>query len=126
MLVSLSAITIFGLALGWPEDRAQPGASQLGPVVRMTRDGLEKQRPHWSPDGKQLLYARYEADGGQIWLYTQSIDGTSSPPRRLTGRKSPEYDGVFAPDGTRVLFASITLSGTQGNLDVERIDVDGS
>jgi TolB protein len=103
--------------------RAEP--PRLGPLLRLTRDGLEKQRPRWSPDGKQLLYARHEADGTGIRLYLQGADGRGSP-RRLTNRKAPEYDGVFSPDGGSVLFAAITLSGTQGNLNLERIKVDGS
>ena len=49
-----------------------------------------------------------------------------SHPRRLTDRKAPEYNGVFSPDGTKVLFAAITLSGTQGNLDLAMVNADGS
>ena len=32
----------------------------------------------------------------------------------------------YSPDGSRVLFAAITLSGTQGNLDLAAINVDGT
>ncbi|MFO0890344.1 MAG: LpqB family beta-propeller domain-containing protein [Isosphaeraceae bacterium] len=109
-----------------PPDGRQPGEPRLGPLIRVTHDGLEKQRPFWAPDGKQLLYARYESDGARIWLYLQQIGETSSPPRRLTDRKAPEYNGAISPDGTKALFAAIYLSGTQGNLDIERINADGS
>ena len=50
----------------------------------------------------------------------------SSRPRRLTDRKMPEYDGSFSPDGKKILFAAITLSGTQGNLDLVMVNADGS
>ncbi len=46
--------------------------------------------------------------------------------RRLTDRKDPEYNGAFSPDGARILFAAITLSGTQGNLDIASINADGT
>src|SRR5262249_45807512 len=41
-------------------------------------------------------------------------------------RKEPEYHGVFAPDGVRELFAAISLSGTQGNLDIAAVNSDGT
>lgn len=93
--------------------------------VRLTNDGLEKFRPVWSPDGKELLYARQEVDGSKIWLYRldpKSKDG----PKRLTTRMTPEYHGVYAPDGASVLFVAISQSGTQGNLDLALIGLDGS
>ncbi len=92
--------------------------------TRHTTDGLDKQRPSWSPDGKRLLFARHESGGTAIWLYVTGPDGSAGP-KRLTDRKTPEYNGTFSPDGRQVLFASITLSGTQGNLDVSRIGADG-
>ena len=49
-----------------------------------------------------------------------------APLRRLTARADPECNGAFSPDGTRVLFTAITLSGTQGNLDIATINIDGT
>jgi TolB protein len=95
------------------------------PPRRLTFDGLDKQRPSWSPDGETLLFARHEAGGTAVWLYTMRADEPRSL-HRLTTRKEPEYNGVFAPDGGRVLFAAIALSGTQGNLDIAAVRADGS
>src|SRR5262249_60013530 len=80
-----------------------PVSSSPGPPTRITRDGLDKQRPCWSPDGKVLLFARHEAGGTQIRQYLLT-PGALEEPRRLTARSTPEYDGVFSPDGRRVLF----------------------
>ena len=104
----------------------QPTPPKLGPLIRLTHDGLDKQRPSWTPDGRLLLYARREPDGAQIWQFLHEVKNPSARPRRLTDRKAPEYDGVFSPDGTKVLFAAITLSGTQGNLDIAVVNADGS
>lgn len=91
--------------------------------VRLTTDGLDKHRASWSPDGKLLLYARQESDGANIWQYLREPGG---PPRRLSRRATRvEYNGVVTPDGRSVLFAAISLSGTQGNVDVATIGVDG-
>jgi TolB protein len=95
------------------------------PSTRLTTDGLDKQRPCWSPDGRFLLFARHEAGGTAIWQYVLDPKNPSSL-RRLTDRKAPEFNGVFSPDGSKVLFAAVTLSGTQGNLDIASVNADGT
>ena len=49
-----------------PSESAAPGARRDGRLIRLTRDGLDKQRPYWSPDGRRLAFARHEADGVHI------------------------------------------------------------
>jgi TolB protein len=115
--LSVLMILAFGAGLAAGPEARRPG--------RVTFDGLDKQRPSWSPDGKTLLFARHEAGGTAVWLYAMRADEPNSV-RRLTARKEPEYNGVYAPDGGRVLFAAITLSGTQGNLDIAEVRADGS
>jgi TolB protein len=98
----------------------------MGPLVRLTHDGLEKYRPSWAPDGHRLLFARREANGSHIWQFVFDVTQSKSPPRRLTDRKEPEYNGCFSPDGKQVLLVAITLSGTQGNLNVALVGSDGA
>jgi TolB protein len=92
----------------------------------LTHDGADKYRPSWAPDGRHLLFARRETDGSQIWQYVLDSANTAAHARRLTDRKGPEYNGTFSPDGTRVLFTAITLTGTQGNLDIAAVSADGT
>lgn len=94
-------------------------------VVRITHDGLDKQRPSWASDGRRLLFARHEPGGAHVWQFVLDTRTPSASARRLTDRKEPEYNGAFSPDGSRVLFAAITLSGTQGNLDIVSVSADG-
>jgi TolB protein len=94
------------------------------PLQRLTHDGREKQRPAWSPDGRSLAFARHDGGGAHIWQYILDLDGPE--PRRLTDRDAPDYNAAFMPDGQSLLLTTITLSGTQGNLDVARIGLDGS
>jgi TolB protein len=101
-------------------------AVKLGPLVRLTHDGLDKERPSWAPGGRRLLFARHEPGGSQIWQYVLDVGKPGSPARRLTDRTAPEYNGAFSPNGARVLFAAVTISGTQGNLDIAGVNADGS
>jgi TolB protein len=104
-----------------------PGSPRSpGPLLRLTRDGLDKYRPSWAPDGRRILFARRESEGSHIWQYVLDIKNPGADARRLTDRKEPEYNGAFSPDGGRVLFVAIALSGTQGNLDIAMITADGT
>jgi TolB protein len=95
-----------------------------GGLKRLTTDGLDKQRPSWSPDGKRLAFARHEAGGTHIWQYVMDADRPSSA-RRVTKREVPDYDGVFTPDGKSLLLVAVSQSGTQGNLDIAVVPAEG-
>ena len=91
---------------------------------RLTTDGLDKQRPTWSRDGKQLAFSRHEAGGTHIWQYVMNA-GDPKSAHRVTKRAAPDYDGVFSPDGKSMLLVLVSQSGTQGNLDIGLTRLDG-
>lgn len=88
-------------------------------LKRVTTDGLFKQRPVWSADQHSVVFARHDIDS--IYLYR--MDTASGTTSRLTDRKSPEYDAVFAPDDQSMLFSFDKTSPNQGDLEIYRIDV---
>ena len=92
-----------------------------GSLVRMTDDGLFKQRPTWSPDGKTLAFSRHTQSQISIWLLSTET-GTE---RRLTERDAPEYDAVWHPDGKTLYFAFDKTSPNQGDIEVYSIGLDG-
>ena len=57
--------------------------------------------PHWSPDGKRIVYSGLLA-GGQWQLYLVSTDGGA--PQRLLPESAAGIDPTFSPDGNSVLF----------------------
>lgn len=122
-LVGIGLIALGALGAGTTIIAAGPGSPS---PRRLTTDGLDKQRPSWSSDGRRLLFARHEADGSRIWLYWLDPEDPQGVLRRLTDRKTPEYNAEVSPDGKRVLYVAITLSSTQGNLDIEVINADGT
>ncbi|MBI1901539.1 MAG: PD40 domain-containing protein [Planctomycetia bacterium] len=95
---------------------------KTGELVRLTRDGHFKQRPAWSPDGKQLVFARHR--GATIFLFVVAADGSSE--RRLTNRTDPEYDAVFDPEGGAIALAVDKTSPNQGDIDIHTGKSDGS
>jgi TolB protein len=83
----------------------------------LTHDGHLKQRPVWSPDGAQLVFARHGEDA--IFLYL--LDTATGQEQRLTDRKYPEYDAVFSPDGKHLLLAIDNATPNQGDIDVHQL-----
>ena len=60
--------------------------------------------PQWSPDGRRLVFVRYEEDGNQA-LVTADADGRHQ--RRVTPWSLHAGDGPdWSPDGSRILFRS--------------------
>lgn len=86
-------------------------------IQRITQDGLFKQRPHWSPDGRSLVFARHR--GATIYLYL--LDMANGTEQRLTERDAPEFDAVFSPNGKQMAFAFDKTSPNQGDLEVYRL-----
>jgi TolB protein len=97
-------------------------ASEPAAPVRLTRDGHFKQRPVWSPDGKQVVFARHRS--GMIALAVINSDGSGE--KIITSGKFPQYDASWSPDGSRLAFTNVPQSGTQGNLEVYVAKADGS
>jgi tricorn protease len=66
----------------------------------------------WSPDGKWLVYARYDADFNRdIWL--MPLDG-SRPPYNLSRHPYNDQEPVWSPDGRLIAF-----TGRRGLTEVD-------
>jgi TolB protein len=114
-LLTVASLMIYALA-------HYAGAAEPPIPRRLTHDGHFKQRPMWSPDGKQVVFTRHR--GGKIELVVMAADGSYE--KTITTGKLPQYDACWSPDGSRLAFTHVPQSGTQGNLDVYLSKADGS
>jgi TolB protein len=97
-------------------------SAQVSNAIRLTHDGHFKQRPAWSPDGKQVVFSRHRGD--KIGLVVINADGSDEKP--ISNGKLPQYDACWSPDGKRLVFTHVPQSPGQGNLEVYLCEADGS
>jgi len=87
-------------------DGRQLAFSALGSIYTMRLEAHARPRriadgfqPSWSPDGKRLVFVRWNArDGGQVWMAAPGGEAV-----RIS--RTPAYytTPVFTPDGTQIL-----------------------
>lgn len=73
-----------------------------GPARRLTDDAQEAAQPHWSPDGRGLVFQAYREGTYDLWW----IGADGSGLRRLTSGPGCDEEPKFSPDGRYVAFFS--------------------
>lgn len=115
LVALMSCVTVaFGVA---------PPRPSLQFVRRITRDGDFKQNLQFSPDGKRFLYTRIHR--GKMGLWTLEEGGEARLLLQPDPR-TPHFDGQYSPDGKQVVFVLDILQGTDGKLQINTADADGS
>jgi len=89
--------------------------------VAVFRDFI--QHLSWSPDGKRFLFTRIHA--GKMGLWTMNADGTE-PKRLLADDAQPHFDGHWSTDSKSIVFVYDRLQGTDGKLQIDVINADGT
>src|SRR5437879_2464340 len=91
--------------------------------LRLTKDPDFKQHLVWSPDGKKLLFTRLHR--GRMGLWTMNANG-SELKALLEKEVTPHFDGSWSPDSKRVIFVYDVLQGTDGKLQINTANADGT
>ncbi len=90
---------------------------------RLTSDGSFKEKLAWSPDGRSILLTRIHEKKMGLWL----LDLESRGMRRLFKHdEAPDFDGYWSPDGKQIVFVFDVLQGTDGKLQINMINADGT
>ncbi|MBB6051805.1 TolB family protein [Armatimonas rosea] len=87
--------------------------------TRLTNNTVQERSPIFSPDGKSIVYTRYDnpTEGD---LYLMNVDGTGA--KNLTSGPGTDAATCFTPDGSKILF---TNSQT-GASTIYSVNIDGS
>ncbi len=116
-----------------PEDhkRAETDLSYFGEIYIMNADGSNQTRltntpgydggPFFTPDGKRIVWRRFETEGMKADVYTMKLDG--SDVLRLTEFGSMSWAPYFHPSGDYLIFASNKLGFE--NFELFMVDAQG-
>jgi Tol biopolymer transport system component len=106
--------------------------SYFGEIYIMRADGSGQRRltdvngydggPFFSPDGKRIVWRRFDEQGLIADVWTMNVDG--SDPRQVTDFKSMSWAPYIHPSGEYLLFASNKLGFE--NFEVFMVDVAGT
>jgi Tol biopolymer transport system component/DNA-binding winged helix-turn-helix (wHTH) protein len=76
-------------------------------------DGVIRDKPEWSPDGKRLAYTRVRAEQGQIMIWSadsRQEEPLTSPSIEVYGNIQGVYD--WFPDSKSLLVTKVTRAGS--------------
>jgi Tol biopolymer transport system component len=74
------------------------------PVTQLTNEPGYDGGPFFSPDGKQICWRRFSADGATAEIFTMNVDG--SQVKRLTSLNAMSWAPFFHPSGDYLIFTT--------------------
>jgi Tol biopolymer transport system component len=95
-----------------------------GEVVELSATAsVRDERPRWSPDGKQILFSRWDKSGNGSAVFIVDADGQNL--RQLSSSKLPARLPDWSPDGSRIVFTSLEMTSVkEGSVTLTRLSQD--
>ena len=113
------------------QKRFKVNPSYFGEIYLMRQDGSKVQRltyqpgydggPFFAPDGKKIIWQRFDDEGLTSDIFTMDLDGTNQ--QRVTHFESVSWAPYFHPSGEYVIFASNKLNFS--NFELFLVDTKG-
>ncbi len=76
-----------------------------GSNVKLLTRKSSPRNPNWSPDGKQIVFGRFNSDGGRQHFYIAIMNADGTDIQQLTKPEiGSDYYPSFSSDGKQVLF----------------------
>jgi len=91
----------------FPQGELWRGKTDGSEELQLTYRPLVAYDPHWSPDGKRIVFCAQQP-GTEWQLYMVAAEG--GPPQRLLPTLTNIGDPTWSPDGNSILFASMEQS----------------
>ncbi len=87
-----------------------------GPLSRLTFDSMPEFRPRWMPDGRSVLYVKYDGTvGGGLFRRRADGTGTEEPVLRLS---QGIYEGLWSADARWLVLRTGGTLGQTGGRDI--------
>lgn len=113
----LPQLTTGPSAAAWSPDSNNLVYSMAGSLWRQQLRGTKADQltagpgydyqPDWAPDGRWLVFARYDHDAVELW----SLDLRDGRTRKMTSGSAVNVEPRFSPDGKRLAFVSTSHKG---------------
>ena len=113
------------------QKRFKVNPSYFGEIYLMRYDGSKVQRltyqpgydggPFFSPDGKKIIWQRFDYEGLTSDIFTMDLDGKNQ--QQVTRFESMSWAPYFHPSGEYIIFASNKLSFA--NFELFLVDTEG-
>jgi len=113
----LPQLTTGPSAVAWPPDSRTLVYSMAGSLWRqdvgsataeqLTAGPGYDYQPDWSPDGRWVVFARYDHDAVELWV----LDLGDGRTRQLTSGGAVNIEPRFSPDGKQLAFVSTSYKG---------------
>jgi TolB protein len=78
-------------------------------VVRLTDNEVRDDQQAWSPDGKQIAFARWSEPGEIAWANIWVMDADGKNAVRLTNGDVNYTDPDWSPDGKKIVFVESAI-----------------